>query len=119
MSASVSRRDLFRGLLAAGLAWLGLGKLARAAPAVPAAPVVPPFGELPSRLTTIQDYGDVGTVTTFTFDGHSRVLTVRDSRGGVRSLVYPPNGCELWPASPKEERAQPPEAPPPNPPSQV
>jgi hypothetical protein len=72
-SDSPSRRDVFRGLFAAGLAWLGLGKLVKSAPAVPVTPVVrPPIGELPSRLATIHGDG-IGTVTTMVYDGCSRL----------------------------------------------
>jgi hypothetical protein len=69
-----SRRDLLAGLLAAGLAWLGLRRKAAAARA-PVAPSLPNT-ETPSRLLTSYDYGcgAGGAVTTCVCDCSGRLM---------------------------------------------
>ncbi len=83
MSASPSRRDLFRGLFAAGLAWLGLPRAAKAAPVTP-----PPLTDAPSRLTGCHYYAcdHSGCVTTLLYDCRSRLVMVQDGIGAT--LTY-------------------------------
>jgi hypothetical protein len=74
MSGSVSRRDLFAGLLAAGLAWLGLGRR-ESGTALPS--VALPNTEAPSRLPASSGYLTtlMCHTTTCTYDGHSHTMT--------------------------------------------
>jgi hypothetical protein len=77
MSASPSRRDVFRGLFAAGLAWLGLRPAAKAAPTVLAQPLT----DAPSPLTACYYYDcdHSHCLTTIMYSAYSRLEMVEES----------------------------------------
>ncbi len=93
MSASPSRRDLFRGLFAAGLAWVGLRHTAKAAPVTPPQPLT----DATSRLTGCYSYAYNGSghVTTTVYDIQGRVLMQQDGFGVTDSYTYYYNSASL------------------------
>jgi hypothetical protein len=93
MSASPSRRDLLRGLLAAGLAWVGLPRAAKAAPVMPPQPLT----NATSRLTGCYYYcyDDSGSVTTMVYDIRDRMVV--DQSGPCLTVTYSYDSTGLVP----------------------
>jgi hypothetical protein len=85
MSTSPSRRDMFCGLFAAGLAWLGVRKAAAAAPA-PA--VVAPQPAIVPVTTLRYSHGGLSSICTYTYDASDRLCSVQDGLNPVTYIEY-------------------------------
>ncbi len=89
MAENPSRRDLFGGLFATGLAWLGMRVAATAV--APAAAVPPP----PATQPPVQEsynYVSSHRVTTFVYDASGRCLTDMGSYHPIYPGSVPPTG---------------------------